>query len=96
MTIPIPEGSVVITPIQVYQKVEDTHHAVQQLIGKIDGFVGTMGDHETRLRKLEEAMPDNAESRLRHLETRIAMYSGASGVLGAAAGYLASWVIYHH
>jgi hypothetical protein len=93
---PIPEGSVVITPIQVYQKVEDTHHAVQQLIGKIDTFTGTQTDHEVRLRKLENDMPDNAESRLRKLEDRIAMYAGASAVLGVTAGWLANWAIYHH
>lgn len=93
---PIPEGSVVITPTEVYREVQATHQAVQQLLGKLDTFVGTQADHESRLRTLETAMPDNAETRLRHLEARIAMYSGASGVLGVAAGYLASWAIYHH
>lgn len=96
MSIPIPEGSVVITPIEVYREVQATHQAVQQMVGKLDTFVTTQLDHESRLRNLETAMPDNAEPRLRKLENRIAMYSGASAVLGTAAGYFANWAMYRH
>jgi predicted RNase H-like nuclease (RuvC/YqgF family) len=101
----IPEGSVVITPIEVYREVQATHQAVQQLLGKLDTFVGTQSDHETRLRKVddlprqvEELKTDSEEhdKRIGHLETRMAMYAGASGVLGTAAGYLASWAIFGH
>lgn len=106
MSIPIPDGSVVITPTEVYKEVRDTHQAVQQMVGKVDTFISTQSDHEDRLRKVDGLPDDFTElkktvnedhaPRIGKLETRIAMYSGAAGVLGTAAGYLASWAIYHH
>jgi hypothetical protein len=72
---PIPDGSVVITPTEVYAEVRATGDAVRQLAAKLDGVPQQLSDHEMRLRALER------------LVWRAA---GAGCVLGAGAGYAAS------
>lgn len=56
MTAPpsIPDGSVIITPNQVYDEVRATREAVGELTRKLDGIPGQVADHEKRLRALEE------------------------------------------
>ena len=94
---------------QVYEKVQQTHDAVRTLTSHIEPLQTQVADHETRLRTVD-GLPDDFkelketvgknhdahETRLSKLENKIAMYAGASAVLGTAAGYLASWAIYHH
>ncbi len=67
MTIPIPDGSVVITPTEVYREMQATHQAVQNVSTKLDtaldaterrltaldGPDGVVRDHEVRLRAVE-------------------------------------------
>ncbi|MFJ3826250.1 hypothetical protein [Streptomyces nodosus] len=57
---PIPDGSVVITPTEVYAEVRATHDEVKSVSAKLDGLpVADHGrmlrDHETRIRVLERA-----------------------------------------
>ncbi|MEY9937278.1 hypothetical protein [Streptacidiphilus sp. MAP5-3] len=56
MTAPlsIPDGSVVITPNEVYAEVRATREAVGELTRKLDQVPGRVDDHEHRLRALEE------------------------------------------
>lgn len=53
MTTPIPDGSVIITPTEVYREMLATHQTVQQMSGKLDTVLNSNGDHETRIRSLE-------------------------------------------
>lgn len=70
-TTPIPDGSVIITPTEMYAEMRATHTAVQQIASKLDGVPATLADHESRLRAVEKAVWRAA---------------GAATVLGAAAG----------
>lgn len=60
----IPEGSVVITPIEMYREMQATHQAVRDVSGKLDGAL------EAHTRRLDDHDKDFAdhEGRLRHVE----------------------------
>lgn len=51
---PIPDGSVIITPNEVYAEVRATREAVSDLARQLDGVPKAVADHEKRLRSLEE------------------------------------------
>ncbi|MFK0179996.1 hypothetical protein ACIQVR_28945 [Streptomyces xanthochromogenes] len=60
MSTSIPEGSVVVTPTEVYAEVRATHDEVKSVSLKLDALpIGdharTLEDHETRIRNLERA-----------------------------------------
>lgn len=74
---PIPDGSVIITPTEMYAEMRATHTAVQGIASKLDGIPDKLSDHEARLRAVERAVWRAA---------------GAATVLGAGAGYVASLV----
>ncbi len=105
MSIPIPEGSVVITPTEVYKEMQATHAAVQQVATKVDGFVNTQIDHENRLRAVD-GLPDDFRElkrtvnedhgpRLSRVETRVAMYSAAAAVAGTGIGWAIEYALFH-
>jgi hypothetical protein len=52
---PIPDGSVIITPTEVYAEVRATGDAVRGLATKLDNIPAELADHEARLRILERA-----------------------------------------
>ncbi|MFB7597271.1 hypothetical protein [Streptomyces sp. NPDC056160] len=57
---PIPDGSVVITPTEVYAEVRATHDEVKSVSSKLDSLPiadhsHLLADHETRIRTLERA-----------------------------------------
>ncbi len=60
----IPEGSVVITPTEMYKEMIATHQAVRDVSTKLDG---ALADHGRRLDGLDKNMADH-EGRLRHVE----------------------------
>jgi hypothetical protein len=53
----VPEGSVVITPAQMYTELRAVHDLVRDLKGVVDPALsdirGDVADHETRLRSVE-------------------------------------------
>lgn len=49
----IPDGSVVITPAEMYREIRATGDAVRDLAGKLDTVPAKLEDHETRLRTIE-------------------------------------------
>jgi hypothetical protein len=55
---PIPDGSVIITPAQMYQQIGDLADAVRDLKGAVDPALRDVrhdiADHETRLRAQEQ------------------------------------------
>lgn len=50
----IPAGSVVITPVQMYEEMRKTHEAVERIEAKLDPVAASLLDHESRLRVLEK------------------------------------------
>jgi len=50
---PIPDGSVIITPTEVYVEVRATGDAVRELAHKLDTIPTELADHEVRIRGLE-------------------------------------------
>lgn len=89
----IPEGSVVITPAQMYAQQVVTAAAVQKLEGKIDTVIEQLDqqrteknrvdqDHETRLRTLEKARWPLAS-----LTVLIALGALAIGLIQMAGGH---------
>ncbi|GAA4663312.1 hypothetical protein [Streptomyces youssoufiensis] len=55
---PVPDGSVIITPTEVYAEVRATHDEVKAVSAKLDALpelAGKLADHEDRLRVLERA-----------------------------------------
>lgn len=70
---PIPDGSVVITPAEMYREQRATHAAVQQLAARLDRVPTQIADHEARLRTVERA---------------VWWAAGAAAVLGGAGGAL--------
>jgi hypothetical protein len=56
----IPDGSVVITPTEVYAEVRATHDEVKSVSSKLDALpvadhARVLDDHESRIRTLERA-----------------------------------------
>jgi hypothetical protein len=52
----IPEGSVIVTPSEVWQEVRATRDAVRDLAHKMDDIPDKIRDQETRLREIERRM----------------------------------------
>lgn len=74
MPLPIPDGSVVITPTQMYGQIVDLTDAVRELKGVVDPAISDvrkdLTDHETRLRRLESYGPADMPVRVAALEAR--------------------------
>jgi hypothetical protein len=81
----IPDGSVVITPAEMYKEQRATHDAVLKLTGAVETLAKT-GSSEARATAAELA---DHRTRLRKVELKLAWYSGGAAVVGAAAGLLA-------
>lgn len=80
----IPEGSVVITPTEMYREMLATHQAVRDVAGKLDS---ALGDTARRLDGVDKDLGDH-ETRIRGLERRMWAAAGAAAVVsgtGAAA-----------
>lgn len=60
----IPEGSVVITPTEMYREMLATHQAVRDVSGKLDGALDA---HARRLDGIDKDFADH-EARIRHQE----------------------------
>lgn len=60
----IPEGSVVITPIEMYREMQATHQAVRDVSGKLDGALEA---HAHRLDDHDKVLTDH-EGRIRYGE----------------------------
>lgn len=52
----VPEGSVIVTPSEVWQEVRATRDAVRDLAHKMDDIPAQLRDQETRLREVERRM----------------------------------------
>ncbi|AEW93893.1 MULTISPECIES: hypothetical protein [Streptomycetaceae] len=81
---PIPDGSVIVTPTEVYAEVRATHDEVKAVSAKLDALpqhAAQIADHETRLRVLERA------------RWPLPSIGALCGIAGVIASVIA---IYHH
>jgi hypothetical protein len=98
----IPEGSVFITPSQMYAQQVETTAAVRRLEGKVDMLVTQLGerdnekdrihsDHESRLRVLESHGTVDHDKRLTDVERKVWKAAGVIGLLaiGCSGGLVA-------
>lgn len=85
----IPEGSVVITPTEMYREMLATHQAVRDVSMKLDG---ALSDTARRLDGIDNDVADH-ETRIRGLERRIWMTVGAGTVVGGGAAALISQLV---
>lgn len=53
-TDPPPPGSIVITPKEFYDGVRDDISEIKKAVSPLSGLVTEVGDHETRIRRLEQ------------------------------------------
>lgn len=89
---PIPDGSVVITPTEMYREMLATHQAVRDVSGKLDGALDA---HTRRLDGIDKDLGDH-ESRLRGLERRVWMAVGVSTAVSGGAAALVSQLVTKH
>ena len=82
----IPEGSVVITPTEMYREMLATHQAVRDVSGKLDGALDA---HSRRLDGLDKDVLDH-ENRLRHAEQTGAAKEDVQKLEQAHGGRLSS------
>ena len=88
----IPEGSVVITPMEMYREMVDTHRAVQSISTKLDT---ALSDNSRRLDSVDKDLTDH-ETRLRSLERRVWMAVGVSTAVSGGAAALISQIMTKH
>jgi hypothetical protein len=92
----IPEGSVVITPTEMYKDIIDTHRTVQAISTKLDG---ALSDNARRMEGIEKDFEKgfaDHETRLRSVERRMWVAVGVSTALsGTAAALIAQFVSQH-
>lgn len=94
----IPEGSVVITPTEMYREMQATHQAVRDVSGKLDGALDAharrlddldkdVSDHETRIRRGEQthATKTEVEAAERNIEALQRWRWRAAGVAAAVS-----------
>lgn len=81
MTQPIPEGSIIITPAEVYAKVTALTDAVTELVATDKA--------EAKERAELKAKVEGIETRLTAVERKIWMVTGAAATAG---GLLGSWL----
>lgn len=102
----IPEGSVVITPIEMYREMQATHQAVRDVSGKLDGALEAhtrrlddhdkdLLDHEKRVRHMEQAGATKKDvealaPRVQTLERKVWAASGAVGLIVGGASVAAT------
>lgn len=97
MTMPIPDGSVIITPSQMYSEIRQTREAVDRLTATVDP---TMTDIRSDAAALALAFSTHVAesvkdaSRLTVVETQLRAAWAALGLLLIAAGVLAAFVVH--
>lgn len=81
----IPEGSVIITPNDMFSELRATHDEVKSVSQQMASLTDTVGN---KIANLERSASDH-EKRLRDVEKRIYRYAGAAAVIGVVGGFAA-------
>lgn len=93
MSAPIPEGSVVVTPTEMYREIRDMHDEVRRLASVVDPAIRELRDDVTEMKTQGEKAFKDHEDRIRSLERRMWQAVGAAVVLGPAAGFAANYLV---
>lgn len=90
-SIPIPEGSVVITPFQMYQEQQATHTAMLGVSAKLDALVEKIGHSQEDQGRRMDAI-DGKDGEIAQLKTRVTslerwrwLSTGAATMLSSGA-----------
>ena len=75
---PIPEGSIIITPTEVYNEVKSLTEAVRQLVAQDAA--------EVESRRELKARVDLLDTRLTAVERKMLLFTGAAAAAGAGIG----------
>jgi hypothetical protein len=75
---PIPEGSIIITPTEVYNEVKSLTEAVRQLVAQDAA--------EVESRRELKARVDLLDTRLTAVERKMLLFTGAAAAVGAGVG----------
>jgi hypothetical protein len=75
---PIPEGSIIITPTEVYNEVKSLTEAVRQLVAQDAA--------EVESRRELKARVDSLDTRLTAVERKMLLFTGAAAAAGAGIG----------
>ena len=78
MSTPIPEGSIIITPTEVYNEVKSLTEAVRQMVANDVAEVESRRDLKARV--------DMLDNRLTAVERKMLLFTGAAAALGAGVG----------
>jgi hypothetical protein len=78
MSQPIPEGSIVITPTEVYNEVKSLTEAVRRMVAQDEA--------EVESRRELKARVDLLDSRLTAVERKMLLFTGAAAAAGAGVG----------
>jgi len=91
----IPAGSVVITPVQMYDEMRATHEVVTRIEAAINPIPGILADQSNQLDQLRGIPADVAdhESRLRVLERFGGKAAGIALAVSAVVGVGSSYVM---
>ena len=74
----IPEGSIIITPTEVYNEVKSLTEAVRQMVANDVAEVESRRDLKARV--------DMLDNRLTAVERKMLLFTGAAAALGAGVG----------
>lgn len=74
----IPEGSIIITPTEVYNEVKSLTEAVRQMVAQDVAEVESRRDLKARV--------DQHDTRISAIERKMLLFTGAAAALGAGVG----------
>jgi hypothetical protein len=85
----IPEGSIVITPTEVYNEVKALTDVVRQMVANDAAEIDSRRDLKSRVETLKietDARLDKFDTRLTAVERKMLMFTGAAAAAGAGIG----------
>jgi hypothetical protein len=81
----IPEGSVIITPNELFSELRATHDEVKSVSQQMASLTDQVG---TKIAALDQMTHDH-ETRLRLLERKLYRWAGGAAVVGVLGGFVA-------
>lgn len=75
---PIPEGSIIITPTEVYNEVKSLTEAVRKMVAQDEAEIESRRELKLRV--------DGLDTRLSAVERKMLIFTGAAAALGAGVG----------
>lgn len=91
-SIPVPDGSVIVTPAQMFAELREMHDEIRQLRNVVDPAIRDLNtdilDHEQRIRVIEAKpdVTDDVEQRIRSLEANRWKLAGGIAIVSTLVG----------